>query len=538
MNRADATRVRVVVADDHPSIRENLRYLLNAETDLEVVGVAADGGAALRITGELRPIVLVLDSDMPVLDGLDVLLRLRRARIATRVVMYTAEPDVCEAALATGAHACIGKEEPAATLLDAVRAAAAAHPAGDGPPMRSRIDRDDRSVDTIDPSELRDAVETGGLAIALQPLVELRGGRLSRLEALCRWSHRTRGSIPPGAFIPLAEANGLITPLTLFVARTAATQLRDLRRTHADLRINLNLSLATLLDPAFHDDLVATLGNAGCEPRALSVEITESTLMREPKAAARALARLRALGMRVEVDDFGTGYSSLGRLVDLPIDAVKIDRRFVSTMTRSHKNEAIVRATVALAHDLALEVVAEGVEDRETWDLLGALGCDTVQGYFVGVPMAALSVPGWLASWEAGLTALAPAQTGRPPSRIPAPGGVLVVDDEPAIVETIRSILEHEGFRVITAANGAEALRELERVLPALVLLDMQMPILDGQAFVQTVRERKLRVPIVVMTAGTSAARWARELHVDAYLSKPFEVDGLVEMTGRYADRQ
>jgi CheY-like chemotaxis protein len=282
---------------------------------------------------------------------------------------------------------------------------------------------------------------------------------------------------------------------------------------------------------------VIALEDVGWRTRDLTIEVTETMLMREPAAAADALARLRALGMRVEVDDFGTGFSSLGRLVDLPIDGLKIDRRFVGSMTRDHRSESIVRAIVALAHDLGLEVVAEGVEDRETWELLGALGCDTVQGFYVAVPMAAASLPGWLASWEASLGALHPA-------RAPSPRGhgsateVLVVDDEPVIVEVIRGILEQQGFRVVTAANGAEALRELERQMPALVLLDMQMPILDGQGFVRAVRERRIEVPIVVMTAGSSAARWAKELPVNAYLSKPFGIDRLVEVTSRFAGRQ
>ncbi len=540
MRNAETGRVRVVVADDHPSIRENLRYLVNAEDDLEVVGVAQNGTEALRIALDLRPDVLVLDSDMPDGGGLEVLRRLRGERTGTEVVMYTAESDVCEHALRAGARACVTKDEPAPTLLGAIRDAAAQGPRSEARESSafSPIDIAAGSFAAVEPSDLRDAVQAGDLAVALQPLVELRSRRLSRVEALCRWQHRSRGSIPPEYFIPLAEANGLITPLTLLVLHTAAAQLRDLRHMRSDLGLNLNLSLTTLLDATFHDQLVEALQRASCEPRAVSVEITESMLMREPNAAAEALARLRALGMRVEVDDFGTGYSSLGRLIDLPIDGVKIDRRFVRTMARDHKNEAIVRAIVALAHDLTLEVIAEGVEDRETWDLLGALGCDTVQGYYVGVPMPALTMPTWLASWEAGLGAPPPTSVGAALARRSARGAVLVVDDEPAIVEVIRGVLEHEGFRVVTAANGAEALRELERRLPALVLLDMQMPILDGQAFVRAVRQRKLDVPIVVMTAGSSAARWARELPVEAYLSKPFEIDGLVEVASRYAGRQ
>ncbi|MBI2773475.1 MAG: response regulator [Chloroflexi bacterium] len=238
MSKARPVVIRTVVADDHALIRESLRDLLNAETDVEVVGVAEDGAQALRLVLDLRPDVLVLDNDMPGLSGLDLVARLRRERSDTVVVMHTSQPEVCEAALGVGACACVAKDGSATILLPAIRAA--------------------------------------------------------------------------------------------------------------------------------------------------------------------------------------------------------------------------------------------------------------------------------------------------------APGAVLVVDDEPGIVEVIRGVLEHEGFRVVTAANGAEALRELKRRLPAVVLLDMQMPVLDGQTFVRIVRRWKMDVPIVVMTAGSNAARWARELPVQAYLSKPFDTERLVEVASRY----
>ncbi|HEU5288354.1 MAG TPA: EAL domain-containing protein, partial [Candidatus Limnocylindria bacterium] len=242
--------------------------------------------------------------------------------------------------------------------------------------------------------------------------------------------------------------------------------------------------------------------------------------------------RLREVGMRIEVDDFGTGYSSLGRLVDLPIDALKVDRRFVSAMTRDHRSEAIVRACIALAHDLGLEVVAEGVEDRETWELLRDLGCDTAQGYYIGAAMPLDDLGRWLGAWQRRV----PAAVAKRERGTPIAGRqVLVVDDEPAIVAMIRDVLEDAGFEVVTAANGVEALRAVERGEPAVVLLDMQMPILDGAGFARLLRERGMRVPIVVMTAGSSAERWARELPADAHLAKPFDIEGLLGVARRYA---
>jgi CheY-like chemotaxis protein len=261
--------------------------------------------------------------------------------------------------------------------------------------------------------------------------------------------------------------------------------------------------------------------------------------MHEPERTFETVETVRRLGFVVSIDDFGTGYSSLGYLAALPVNAVKIDRQFVTPMTTDHRREAIVRATIALGHDLGFEVVAEGVEDPEVWELLGALGCDVAQGYHIARPMPAADVSAWLETWDPASAALGrrridPMRRGRTIRPVPA-RHVLVADDEPAIVEMIRDILEEYGFRVVTAANGSEALRLVEEAEPEVVLLDMNMPVLDGEGFIAAVRERGLRIPIVVMTAGSSAKRWAAQLGADAYLSKPFELANLVDVTNRFA---
>lgn len=527
MRNEAVAHIRVVVADDHPSIRQNLRYLLNAEPDMRVVGVASDGAEALAVTSKELPDVLVLDHDMPGLDGLAVMRRLRAEHPGIAVVMYTAEPEMCDDAMNAGAAGCVGKDDSPALLLDTIRNAAASLALGD-------LRRSDAGalphIEPLRVAALARAVEHDEIEAYLQPLVELRGGRLSRVELLSRW-HPNGRAMPPDAFIALAEEHALITPLTVRVVGRAVRELDRLRETWPDLRLNVNLSVASLLDGAFFDQLLTELGAAGCDPARIAIEITESVLVREPAVTAGALRRLREVGMRIEVDDFGTGYSSLGRLVDLPIDAVKVDRRFVSAMTRDHRSEAIVRACIALAHDLGLEAVAEGVEDRETWELLRDLGCDTAQGYYVGAAMPLDDLARWLTGWQRRIpAAAAKRQRGRVAGR-----QVLVVDDEPAIVAMIRDVLEDAGFEVVTAANGVEALRAIERVEPAVVLLDMQMPILDGAGFARLLRERGMHVPIVVMTAGSSAERWARELPADAHLAKPFDIEGLLGVARRYA---
>ena len=535
VNETAPPRIRVVVADDHPSIRENLRYLLDAERDFTVVAVASDGREALRKTREFRPDVLVVDHEMPLTDGLGVIAQLRHELPDLPIVMYTTETEICEIALRLGARACVAKDEPPATLLAAIRQATRTERADGGPPDASEGLDDEARRRPIQSAALADAIALGQVGVELQPIIEIGTGRVSRLEALARWRHPERGWVPPSRFIGLAETSGMITPLTLAIARAATAGLREVQHLDPQLRVNLNLSIATLFDQTFFDQLIAVLAAAETDAHRLGIEVTENVLMREPAVTAGALRRLRDLGMRIEIDDFGTGYSSLGRLIDLPIDAVKIDRRFVRAMTRDHRSEAVVRACIALSHDLALEVVAEGVEDAETLDLLRALGCDTAQGYFIGAPMAVREVPAWSRGWAARSgqrdAADGSATVGDEGQR----AKVLVVDDEPAIVLMIRDVLEDAGFAVITAANGADALRAIEQAPPAVVLLDMQMPILDGPAFVHALEQRGLRVPIIVMTAGSSAARWAKELPVAGYLSKPFDIEGLLGIASRYA---
>jgi EAL domain-containing protein (putative c-di-GMP-specific phosphodiesterase class I) len=389
------------------------------------------------------------------------------------------------------------------------------------------------------PEDFAQALAHGDVGIALQPLVNIRTGQVVRLEALARWQDPVRGQIAPATFIPLAETCGQATALAFEMLEQASAFLPEWRTRAPGLRVAVNISVQTMQDPLFAERLAGFLARNGAQANWFELEITESTFMHEPERTLETVEAVRRLGFVVSIDDFGTGYSSLGYLAALPVNAVKIDRQFVIPMTSDHRREAIVRATIALGHDLGFEVVAEGVEDREIWELLGALGCDVAQGYHIARPMPPVEVAGWLEEWDPAAAAVGRRKIDpmRRASRHGAAGGrhVLVADDEPAIVEMIRDILEDYGFRVVTAANGSEALRLVEEAEPEVVLLDMNMPVLDGEGFIAALRERGIPTPIVVMTAGTSARRWAAQLGADAYLSKPFELASLVDVTKRFA---
>ena len=237
--------------------------------------------------------------------------------------------------------------------------------------------------------QLQEAVEKGELVVHYQPQVEATTGRVVGVEALVRWLHPTQGLLPPAVFVDLAESSGLIAPITTFVLREALAATRGWRALGHDLRVSVNLSARQLSDLALPEHVAGVVAAAGVPASALTVEVTESSLMADPRAARTILRGLRALGAQLSIDDFGTGYSSLALLQQLDVDELKIDRSFVQGMSSSGHDETLVRSVIELAHNIGLEVVAEGVETQDVADQLAGLGCERLQGYLFGRPLPA-----------------------------------------------------------------------------------------------------------------------------------------------------
>lgn len=246
-------------------------------------------------------------------------------------------------------------------------------------------------------AELRHGIENGDVALLYQPIVNFDTGLGMRAEALARWRHPTRGLVLPSEFIGAAERSGLIRGLFEHVLRTALKECAAWRAAGRDIRIAVNLSARNLVDPETADVVARALEDAGLTAASLGLEITETMLMADPERSLRTMRRLQQMGLHLAIDDFGVGYSSLAYLQRLPVYAVKIDRSFVNDMRHDSSSRTIVQATVDLAHRLGLKVCAEGVEDGETLDLLAAMGCDSVQGYFLGRPMASNKLLAWAA---------------------------------------------------------------------------------------------------------------------------------------------
>lgn len=239
-------------------------------------------------------------------------------------------------------------------------------------------------------ADLRRAVENGGLALAFQPQVDLRQRRLAGFEVLVRWQHPQRGWISPAEFIPIAEESSLIVSLSEWVLDAALQQLQAWQmRRYSVPRVAVNLSSAHFSRADVAQWVAARLHRFGVPAAMLELEITEGLLMRDTSQTQSALADLKALGVRLAVDDFGTGYSALSYLKRFSMDALKIDRSFVSDLGTDSGDAAICSAVIAMAHRLGLEVVAEGVENATQLNFLRDEGCDTAQGYLLGKPMLA-----------------------------------------------------------------------------------------------------------------------------------------------------
>ncbi|MBB3082772.1 putative bifunctional diguanylate cyclase/phosphodiesterase [Geodermatophilus sabuli] len=243
--------------------------------------------------------------------------------------------------------------------------------------------------------ELRRAIDGRELVLHFQPKATLSGEEVCGVEALVRWQHPERGLVAPAEFIPLAERTPLIRPLTRYVVDAALAQCARWRTTGRTLRVAVNISARNLLDERFVDDVLELLARHDVPAWFLELEVTESAIMADPARARAILTRLAEVGVTLSIDDFGAGYTSLAHLKDLPVHQLKVDRSLVTDVTVHRSNALIVRSVVELARNLGLTTVAEGVEDRETWDLLARLGCDVAQGHLLCRPMPAELLEAW-----------------------------------------------------------------------------------------------------------------------------------------------
>jgi EAL domain-containing protein (putative c-di-GMP-specific phosphodiesterase class I) len=238
-------------------------------------------------------------------------------------------------------------------------------------------------------ADLRHALTEQQFLVYFEPVVSLKTRRITGFEALVRWKHPARGLVSPGEFIPLAEETGLIVSIdrwVLFETARTVKKWHDSLGSEVPLTISVNLSGAELTQPDVVEQVAATLKTTGLDPSTLKMELTESSVVGNPGAAATVLQRLRDLGVHLSLDDFGTGYSSFQYVQQFPFDTVKIDRSFVKDVHVEKKSREIVGTITKLAHNLGMDVVAEGVDKADLLPHLQELGCDYAQGWLFAKP--------------------------------------------------------------------------------------------------------------------------------------------------------
>jgi EAL domain-containing protein (putative c-di-GMP-specific phosphodiesterase class I) len=241
------------------------------------------------------------------------------------------------------------------------------------------------------------ALENRDLLMYYQPQVDLQRGVLAGCEAVVRWHDTERGWISPELFIPIAERSDLIDSLTYWSLNVALREWFGYRKECCgQATVSVNLSARVLHSPEVVELVRRSMSIWGVTPESLVLEVTESAMMADPRLARRTLLALAELGVILSIDDFGTGYSSLAYLKDLPVSELKIDKSFVQHMVERPQDRKIVQSAIGLAHNLELRVVAEGIEDRQTLDMLTDMDCDIGQGYFISKPMPIQDLPSWI----------------------------------------------------------------------------------------------------------------------------------------------
>jgi len=246
-------------------------------------------------------------------------------------------------------------------------------------------------------SDLKQAIGDGTLELFYQPVINLKTEEICGVEALIRWNHQSRGYIPPDEFVPLAEQTGLIQPLTNWVVEKAALQCKEWHSKNYNLSVSINVSISCLQDNKLAENLARIMSAHNLQGSNCIFDITEDVFLKDPVKANKVLAKLSDMGIEIAIDDFGIGYSSMSYLKKLPIKELKIDRSFVKNILLDDNDAVIVRAAIDLAHNLGLRVVAEGVENEDTLNILKMLGCDKAQGYYLGKPVTSVELTNLLA---------------------------------------------------------------------------------------------------------------------------------------------
>jgi EAL domain-containing protein (putative c-di-GMP-specific phosphodiesterase class I)/CheY-like chemotaxis protein len=389
--------IRILALDDEPFM---LKLLVRMLATLGYNSVTTSGSAHSALAqmdhADSSPELILLDLNMPEMDGVEFVRKLVERSYNGSIILVSGEDErllqTAEKLVQAHQITLLGHlQKPVSPEGLAAMLAKWSPPSQDTPR---------EAIKTYGADEVRAAIANGELVNYYQPKVAATTGRLMGVETLVRWKHPVDGMVFPDQFIGVAEEYGLIDDLTRQVLTGALNQAKAWQESGLMLQVAVNVSMDNLVSLDFADFVSGLAAQAGVPPQTIVLEVTESRLMQDLRASLETLTRLRLKRFRLSIDDFGTGNSSLSQLRDIPFDELKIDRGFVHGACSDATLRAMYDASLGLARQLGMEVVAEGVEDRDDWDFLRRTGCDLAQGYFIAKPMPAANLPGMMQAWN------------------------------------------------------------------------------------------------------------------------------------------
>ncbi len=395
----DFRTLGVIVVEDHDFQRKvAVSYL----SQLGVVNIleGSDGVDALsKISGSRWPVhVALCDLDMPGMDGMQFIRHLAEGRWVGSIILLSGlEPQLIssvENMAALQGLTVLGTIEKPVTPQKISNLLAKFKPAVEPPAS---------AAPSISVADMEHGLLTGEFFAHYQPKVDFKTLKLVGVEALARWQHAGKGLVSPAVFIQLAEKSSLINTVTKRMVEVSLKQLKNWHDQGFETGMAINLSLSYLGSSGIADQITGEAQRLGLDPKAITLEVTESLVTSDLGHVLENLARLRMRGFDISIDDYGTGFSSMQQLSRIPFTELKIDQSFVTGATSRPNMRVILESSLQLSQKLGLRSVAEGIEKEEEWALLKSLGCDIAQGYFIARPMPGDAVPDWHQSWTGGM---------------------------------------------------------------------------------------------------------------------------------------
>jgi EAL domain-containing protein (putative c-di-GMP-specific phosphodiesterase class I)/CheY-like chemotaxis protein len=383
---------KILVIEDEESVRENILDLLEAE-DFDTIA-AANGRLGLQLALSELPDLILCDLMLPELDGYGILTALREQPVTATIpfIFLTARSARADFRLGMnlGADDYLTKPFTRTELLSAIASRLAKQLAFSKPARKNpeKILSPEQQILEMCLHRTVERRDFQQFQVYYQPIVDLHSGKIIAAESLLRWQHPELGMIAPSDFIPLAESTGLIIPIGEWMLRSVCKQGQIWQNAGlSSLHLAVNISVQQLIQPGFSQKIIKLSKDYNFVPNCLGLELTESMIMQDVNSAIHAMREIQSFGIKIAIDDFGTGYTSLVFLKKLPIDTLKIDRYFIQNVSHDCQKAAITSALIQMAHNLNLQVIAEGVETKEELNFLRQHKCDAMQGFLFSRPI-------------------------------------------------------------------------------------------------------------------------------------------------------